>query len=392
MEQKEFLALIKAFRQKLNMADFLQKLVLALGVGAMVGILFQVISLIVPLYYANLYTVLALLLAVATAAVMAYLKRSTMEQAALAMDRFGFQERIITAYENLKAQGTFVELQRRDAMARLKANRERMKISLWPSRKSMLITMGLLFVMTVLVFVPSAVRQQAKELHAVKEQAKEKEEEIEEVIEELEELKQQELTPEQQAALQEMMESLQSSMEEFNQAATGESITTAQAKLKYKYENMGQQLGERAKSLQNGATAAPMSSEAMQAMSEQLQQMSGTGNQMASNQNGNGQNGQGNQNGQGGQNGQSGQNGQNGQGNQNGNGQNGSGQNGQSGNGNGGNGQGNQGNGQNNGGNGNGTGAGRGTGSANIERDYVSVPNAIAESMITPSIFVHLTE
>ena len=141
-------------------------------------------------------------------------------------------------------------------------------------------------------------------------------------------------------------------------------------------------------------------------MAEKLQQMSGT--QMASGQNGNGQgsqnggqsgDGQGDGQGNGSGDGQSGDGQGDGQGNQSGDGNGsqggqsgdgqGSGQGGQSGNGgsgdgsggngNGSSGDGSGGNGNGSSGDGNGTGNGRGTGSANIERDYISVPGAIAD-------------
>ncbi len=397
MEQKEFLEIIRACKRRMNLAGFMEKLVLSLGVGACVGIVFQVLSLIVPLYYANVYMVLACLLAVSTAAVVAYVKRHSMEQAALKMDGFGFQERIITAYENLNAEGELVAFQRFDAMRCLKEEKDKIRIPLMPSGKSLLVTLGLLMVMVGLVFVPSAVRQQAKELHEVKKEADVKEEEVQEVLEELKQLANQELTPQQQAQLQEMMESLQSTMEEYEQAESKEALASADQKLEYKYGDMSNQLADMSAALQNGGAVSPMTAEAMQAMAEKLQQMSGT--QMASGQNGNGQgsqnggqsgdgqgDGQGNgsgdgQNGNQSGNGQSGdgqggQNGQNGQSGGQGSGQ-GSGQGGQSGNGGSGDGSGGDGNGGS--GEGSGTGNGRGTGSANIERDYISVPGAIAD-------------
>ncbi len=155
-------------------------------------------------------------------------------------------------------------------------------------------------------------------------------------------------------------------------------LAAASQKLDYKYQNMADQMSSLAQSLQNGASVSAASLEAMQEMAQQLQKMGGQ--QLAQNgQNGNGNNGQ---NGQG-ENGQNGQNGQNGNGNngqngQNGNGQGGQGQNGQSGQGNGqdGDGQGGQGNGNGDGNGGN----GRGTGSSDNAHDYVSVPNAIADS------------
>ena len=432
MEQREFLNMIRVCRRRLNLAGFLKKLVFALSVGAGVGILFQAVSFVAPLYYANVYSAVSVLAAAVTAIVLSLIGRRTMEHAALVMDGFGFQERIITAYEHLKEEGTLFALQREDAMEQLKAHRDKIRIPLWPDWRKMTFLTILLAVMLGLAFVPSRMKERAGELHQIRKEAKEKEKEIEEVLEELEkleELEQDVLTPEQLAALQEMMESLQSSMTEFQQASSAEALQAAGEKLNYKYENMSSQMSGLARSIQSGATVSPISAESMQAMADKLQEMSGNSSpggdslassqgqngdgqsgQNGSNQNGDGQSGQNgsNQNGDGqsGQNGsgqdgdgQSGQNGsgqdgdgQNGQNSgQNGNGQNGQG-NGQSGQGNGQNGQGNgqngqgsgqdgQGNGQGNGsGTGQGNATGRGTGTANNPHDYVSIPNAIADS------------
>lgn len=391
MKQKEFVDAIRACRRRLNMASFLKLLVFALAIGAGVGILFQAVAFVFPFYYVNHYALGAILLAVVTAAVAAYVKRKTMKQAALAMDSFGFKERIITAYEHLGEEGAMVQLQREDAMKQLQAHKERVKIPLLPHWKRLIWAAGLLLCMCIMMVLPAEMKDRARELHQITEEAKEKEKEIEEVVEALEELKQETLTPEQLAALQEMMESLQSSMAEYQQVDTAKSLASANEKLEYKYENMGTQLSNLAQNLQSSASISAETAEAMQALAQNMQQMSGNtpaGNQsLASNQGqsgqNNGQNGQsGNQSGQngnqGGQNGNQG--GQNGQGNngQNGNGQGSGGQNGQNGNGQG-SGQGNgQGSGQ--GGSGTGSGSGRGTGSSDTPHDYVSVPNAIADN------------
>ena len=83
MDQKEFLRMIQACRRRLNLAGFLKMLLFALCVGAGVGILFQVAAFILPIYYVNLYAVLALLLALPAAGIAAFVKRFNMEQAAL---------------------------------------------------------------------------------------------------------------------------------------------------------------------------------------------------------------------------------------------------------------------------------------------------------------------
>ncbi len=230
MEQREFVKAIRNCRRRLNLAGFLRKLVTALTIGAAAGILFQAASFVIPLYYAGSYAVLALVLALIAAAVTAYVKRTGMEQAALVMDSFGFDERIVTAYGNLDKEGAFVALQRADAMGQLQAHRDKIRITLLPPWKRTGVSAGLLAVLLVLALVPSEVKECAEELHRVREDAKEKVQEIEEVVEALEQLDQaEELTPEQQALLQEMIESLQASQEEYRQLSSDDAGSCGKA-------------------------------------------------------------------------------------------------------------------------------------------------------------------
>ena len=257
MEQREFLKIIRAFRRRMNMADFLKKSVFALSIGAGAGILFQAVAFFIPMYYVNLYMMLALLLAETSVFVVMLVKQTTMEQAALRMDGFGFEERIVTAYENLDKEGTFVGLQREDAMKKLRENKDRIQIPLMPSLKRTALLFLLLAVSAGLSLLPSAAKDRAGELHRVKEEAQEKEDEIEEFMEALEQLEEEELTEEQKEALHEMVESLESSLSEYQQAVSEEMLAAASQKLDYKYENMSSQLSDIiqdiAQDIQNGA-------------------------------------------------------------------------------------------------------------------------------------------
>lgn len=375
MEQSEFLRAIQNCRRRLNLAGFFRKLVSALGIGAVIGIFLEAVSFVVPFYYAGTYAVLALFIALLAASAAAYLRRTGMEQTALVMDSFGFDERIVTAYGNLDKEGVLVELQRADAMEQLQTHQDKIQITLLPPWKRTGALVCLLVVLLVLVLVPSEMKDRAEELYNVKEEAEEKAQEIEEIVEALRQMEQQEgLTPEQQALLQEMIESLQFSQSEYQQASSDQMMRAAAEKLDYRYENMGSQLAELAQSLQSGATVSPVTAESMQALAEKMQGEGGS--QLVKGKTGqsdNGHNGVGDANGQGGKSDNNGNNGGNGQ-------DGGGGKDGQSGqSGNSGNGEGQSGN---NGGSGQdgSQGSGRGTGSGSTPHDYVSIPNDIADS------------
>ena len=354
MDQRAFVRFIQTCRRRLNMAGFFKDVVFALLIGAGVGVIFQVVALMLPFYYANLYTCLALLAAVLAALVAAFVKRTSPEQAALAIDRFGFEERIVTAYEKLGQEGGLLEMQREDAMRQLAAHKDRVRIPLCPAPKKLLGLAGALAVLLVFAMLPAEMKERARELHAVREKAEEKEQEIEELLDALEELAQEGLTPEQQAAVEEMMTSMEISLSEYQQAYSAEMLAAATEKLNYKYGEMNNQFENLLQGLTNEsityAAVTEFIQEAAQGGAGNAQQGNGQNNQNGQDGSGNGQsNGDGSGSGQG-----DGDGGGSGQGDGDGSGQ--------------GSGTGNEG------------GNGRGDGSSDVSHDYVSVPNAIADS------------
>ena len=362
MEQRAFVKMIHAFQRRMNIASVLQKSIAALCIGAAAGLLFQAAALVVPFYYASLYSGLALVLSLLTALVLAYVKRISPEQAALAMDSFGFDERIITAYECLGQEGVLVRLQREDAMNQLAEHQDRIRLALLPSWKKPVLLLGFLAVMSGLALLPSAVKERARELHEVRKEAREQMKELDELASSLDKLAQEEISQKQKNTLQEMLGSLEASRTEFEQADSAKLLSAATNKLEYKYAMMGSELEEFAKRLRDGVAASPMTAESMQVLAERMQELGGiqlaqgTGAQTGSNQQGQSgsQNGQGSSGSQAGQNGNGSQNGQNGSGSQTGQ-------------------SGNQMSDHS-------KGSGRGVGSDSIPHDYVSVPNDIADS------------
>ena len=345
MEQRAFVKQIQSVQRRMNAASVLHKSVAALCIGAGAGILFQAAALVIPFYYASLYSGLALAVSLLTACAVAFVKRISRKQAALAMDSFGFEERIVTAYECLGQEGMLVRLQREDAMNQLAKHQDRIQISLLPSWKKPVLFVILMAVMSGLALLPSAVKERARELHEVREEAREKTKEIEELSSSLEELVQEELSQEQKNALQEMLGTLEASRTEFEQADSAKLLATASDKLEYKYGTMGRELQEFAGRLRSGAAASAMTAESMQAVAERMQAgasqngQGSNGSQTGQNASPNGQNANGNQN-------QAGQNGQNSNQSQHGDHPQ----------------------------------DGRGDGHSSTPHDYVSIPNDIADS------------
>lgn len=414
MDKNKFLRLLNSYRKKVNKAHLLNILSFGLCIGFGVGSIFQLVALVVPFYYAALFTGIAVGLATSTALLVTLCTGKDMEQVTLFMDSFGFQERITTAYEQLHEDGEIAELQRKDAMKQLIKYGERIQIKVIPGWKRLLCMFSLLVLLCFLQALPSEMKELAKIQKQVSTEAEKKEEELTEIQKKLEELAEvEELTPKQQEMMQKMIENLQNSVTEYKQATNPEMINEANRKLEYKYGEMGAQMMDLAQMLEADSFASAQLKEDVKQVAEQMQKEQG--NKTASNQNQQGQSGQGqpNQQNQGGQNNagnqqnpgnqqgngnqgnqgnQQPQGGQQSQGNQqnpgsqqgNGNQENQGNQQPQGGQ----QGQGNQqgqstqsgqGNQAGEGNSDSGSGGGRGEGTANAPRDYVSIPNEIVD-------------
>ena len=387
MDEKAFLLQeIRYSKRKQNVKKFLRYESVGIAAGGTIAIALEGLSVFVPFYTVHVWAVLAILCGAAAGAIYTVKKRCTMAQAAQQIDRFGFQERILTAYERIGKEDDFDRMQRSDAVHMLKENRAWQKVQVCPDRRK-LAALGLsLGLALVLSFVPAPARKQAQQRHAIRQEAREKEKEIQDVMDALKQTDTSSMTKEQKKALQELIQSLALSQKEMQQADTKQSLASAEQKLSYKYEqaaqtsgadvlasalknvqanaNAGNQFakgGDGGKNQAHGGTQSTaqngtQSGESTQA-SDNGSQASGDGKNSDCKKNGNGSgNGKGKGNGSG-----------NGNGNSSGNG-NGNSSGTGSGNGNG------NGNGT---GNGSGTGGGRGTGSGGGTHDYVSVPNKI---------------
>jgi hypothetical protein len=391
MDEKKYLCeQIKKCRRRLNLARFLDKSLVWLAIGAVPAILLEAYSLLRPFYYVHLFAAVCVLLGLLCGLVLAVKKRSSMKDAARWIDQFGLQERTLTAYEQLDETKELALLQRTDAVECLRRQERRIRIRLCPSWQHLAASGCALLCLLILAFLPSAVREQANELHGIEQQAKEDKEKLDELIDEMEQIDTDTLTDEQQAALADLLDSLKLSQEELSQVSSQEALDAAQQKLSYKYDQTAAGLSNLASQLDDASQAALADAQAL----AQAASNSASGEQVASADNATASTGNSTQNGNG--DGTGSDSTQSGSGNSNenidGNGAEstqsgdgdgsaaGSGGGGQSGSNGDGSGSGTgSGTGSGNGGNGGGTGNGRGTGSSNTQHDYVSIPNALGD-------------
>ena len=244
MDEKAFLLQeIRYSKRKQNVKKFLRYESAGIAAGGTIAIVLEGLSVFVPFYTVHVCAVLAILCGVAAGGIYTVKKRCTMAQAAQQIDRFGFQERILTAYERIGKEGDFDRMQRSDAVHMLQENRAWQKVRVCPDRRK-LAALGLsLGLALVLSFVPSPAREQAQQRHAIRQEAREKEKEIQDVMDALKQTDTSSMTKEQKKALQELIQSLALSQKEMQQADTKQSLASAEQKLSYKYEQAAQTSG-----------------------------------------------------------------------------------------------------------------------------------------------------
>lgn len=376
---------IKDCRRKLNLAKILENCVYYISFGALAAVLVEGISLFVPFYYANYFAAGCIGIGCLVGIVRAVMTWADEKAAARKLDSFGLQERTLTAYENLDKEDAFTKLQRNDAVQMLKENENNIRIPIRPNTRHLLAFIFSLVCVCTLAMVPSVAKEQAKELHALKQEVKEKKKELSSVMDALEDIDTKSLSAEEKKKLQELMKSLEMSKKELDQVDSAQELASANERLQFKYQETAQSLT----GIDPSKIGVKEAQQIAQAASGQTggssngNDTAGANGQLADGSNNNGDSqsssGDGN-NGNNGNNtsgdGNSTENGNgDGNGNGNGNGQgNGDGNGSGSGNGNG------QGNGNGNGnGSGSGNGSGRGTGSSSATHDYVTVPNKVGD-------------
>lgn len=374
---------IKDCRRKLNLAKILENCVYYISFGALAAVLVEGISLFVPFYYANYFAAGCIGIGCLVGIVRAVMTWADEKAAARKLDSFGLQERTLTAYENLDKEDAFTKLQRNDAVQMLKENENNICIPIRPNTRHLLAFIFSLVCVCTLAMVPSVAKEQAKELHALKQEVKEKKKELSSVMDALEDIDTKSLSAEEKKKLQELMKSLEMSKKELDQVDSAQELASANERLQFKYQETAQSLT----GIDPSKIGVKEAQQIAQAASGQTggssngNDTAGANGQLADGSNNNGDSqsssGDGN-NGNNGNNtsgdGNSTENGNgDGNGNGNGNGQgNGDGNGSGSGNGNG------QGNGNGNG-SGSGNGSGRGTGSSSTAHDYVTVPNKVGD-------------
>lgn len=393
---------IKRWRRRMNLARSIDGIVCFALAGGLFGVLCEAVSLLVPFYYVHLAAAVCFLTGGVFGAFYAFTRRIGMERAARRLDSFGFDERLVTAWEQMDREDELAGMQRQDAADHYRRRCAEIRVPLLPDKWHIL-ALAFAAALTVgLGLLPSPARQRAELLHEVRREAEEQQKELAELLEALEHVEADSLTEEQRQRLGELTEALKRSQEELAQADLREDLDAVTQRLNYKYNQAAKELESLARSHPGEAglaEAQALAKAAANGAGTQTVQNGGSGAAGAGENGPEGEPGKdsgGNPNGQ-----ESGKGEKSGEGSGSGEGEgsgkgNGSGEGEGSGEGSGsaegeGSGEGNsggEGSGEGNGsgegrggkeGFGEGNGGGRGTGSSDTVHDYISIPGALSD-------------
>jgi hypothetical protein len=384
MDDKKYLSgKINKCRRRINLALVLDKGIVCLAISAVAAILLEVYSLIRPFYYVNYFVIFCVILGALFAVIFSIISRCDMKKAALAIDRFGLKERVVTAFEQLKKDDDISILQRKDAAEKLREKEKDIRIPLRPPARHIFAFFLAYLCLIVIALFPSSVREQATALHEVSKQAEEEKEKLDELIDAMENIDMDALSEEQKNELQELIESLKLSQEELASVKSEEDFSAAKEKLSYKYNETASGLNGLSKALSDlsSENALADAKTLAKAASDSSKLASSGGNKSGAS-TGNGNSSGANKDGAGSVNGTEGGDGGAGstESGGDGSGNTAAGANGNSGKGSGtGNGASGSGSGTDGNGGGGGNGNGRGTGSGSSTHDYVSVSNELGD-------------
>lgn len=209
MDEKAFLLQeIRYSKRKQNVKKFLRYESTGIAAGGTIAMVLEGCAVFVPFYTVHVWAVLAVLCGAAAGGIYTVMKRCTMVQAAQQIDRFGFQERIVTAYGRIGKEGSIDQMQRSDAVHMLQEDHAWKKARVCPDRRKLVALFLSLGLALVLSFVPSPAHKQAQQRHAIRQEAREKEKEIQKVMDALKQTDTSSMTKEQKKALQELIQSL----------------------------------------------------------------------------------------------------------------------------------------------------------------------------------------
>lgn len=172
---------LKKVRGRLFGQQFIENLLQFLSIGLGVSLGISVFSMFVPWYYATVAITILMGLTVVLNVWWSLKRRPTLEQTALRVDALGYEEKIVTAYQEWETDSLFANIQRKDAERILSEIniRKSFPIRIRFRRWGIFLLMAALFAGSMLIDTDA--RTRAGYQHRVQEKAKQEIAEIEKV-------------------------------------------------------------------------------------------------------------------------------------------------------------------------------------------------------------------
>lgn len=227
---------IAKVRARLRELAIINRLLCFTSIGLGIALVFSIVSIFVPFYYAIWLATGAVLLALFIGIILGIKNTPSKVKSALLVDAKGHKEKVTTAYELKGRQDAFSLLQKRDAKKVIDnfAIRKEFPIKVKGKQAFLFVSLALLFTISSLIDTPA--RDQAAARHEVNKEVAEKIAKIEKV-----EKKIKDLSDVSEVEAKKIQEEIEETKKELKEAQTKADIKKAEERLTKKMEMASKQ-------------------------------------------------------------------------------------------------------------------------------------------------------
>ena len=228
---------IKKHHTQLCLKRFLNIAVKSCFIGIIFATILELIAIFVPIMYVHLICILVVSVSFITAIFLYILKPVSLKETALFIDSFGFNEEIITAYENINNSNPILDLQCKKTVYDLKSKNALIKYHIHPPIKNILLLTFITILFTILALIPSPPKKTANDMQQLTQTINQKEKELNKTIKEINELENNslnKLSKEDLDTLKDLKETLNSALKEYDTVKDIDQFNSASNKLDFK--------------------------------------------------------------------------------------------------------------------------------------------------------------
>lgn len=231
INDKRIFQFIKQVKRRLSLQLMLNVLILALAAGFFFATIIQIISIFVPMYWANMLSVFIILLCTLAGVIYAIFHFPDKKKAAYIADSKGLEEHLLTSMELFGTKTYLGELQKESTIRRISDYSVKEKLPFRIQLNYFVILTFLCLSFFIVIFIPSTAREEAKQIHQLNMQAETEIEKIETVKEQMKKIEEFSKTD-----TKELEELFEQTVEELKQVKKEEDITKAKERLETKLE------------------------------------------------------------------------------------------------------------------------------------------------------------